>query len=935
MDNSYTQIKLIECNRQGSIEAKANKNDNPALFTNEISEGFTLQPLDRISVHSSYVSEVGAQGDKLEIKGDFIKSYTFKDITTIKPLTKQYVEDEVVKIATAKYYPDNISFIDGRSAVNGNRTVNIYDNQIKIPIQYYKNNNGENHVYLPRNYNWHYLSSTDFGTNWTGVDDRTTGMAKSGPNPNYILLDDYRYDGTNYKLRTDNKRFTAFIRTETTYNASFFAEYNSNIYVNPDPAGDKYILYQELLELEAPTGFNSPEKIAEVLTEQLKETDEPQTLVIDDSTTAGRKLNVLSLFNARTFKTFTACNYTGWVPDAFTSFNSSYIPNYNQDTLDHYNGYEFVFHKRPELQVAGRKLNDVYGLQLGQETDPDDDNKRHIYLELLYTDDNCKRILDLFDAEALYPEIWTNDNTKNHINGFATIDNSRFLHINLYENASQTDLFGRGMLGNDGYDNFPAGENLASLPLFVYYKDNERDVTCAEATATNTSYNVNTTTYAYGFAIPWIRDGEDQVRIALNARNVGPNIGHHYLNASGIIQANRKIGFDHHFNAFSTAALILTSGIGLYNYDTNISNAIANHTQPISKYFTGAYIGATNPKVEYDFNKNQFSILNLHSAENVGQTSYRAGDTITGAPDATSNPATEVFRINKNLNYSIFTPDAKPYLESVNACWGGGGGHSRTLSTKNPSIDAWTIFDSRSGIYLSKDIGFSDEQEFNKSLFKSLGYNYNQWQRPDKIDDSNNRQVRMDNNTYNNLDLITTNASIVSDISTTFDISLFGAPFFNHIIAHTRVLLDRTYYPLIINDAVSYGFKADFLARRMLKPYYTIRSSLIDDNVQYIGNSKNSKAKMPIIAVVNKINGEGDFYFGEGSDFEFVVTQEKTITSIQTALLDPDASYIKCNNDSAVIYKIQRKITNNFSIAEQILLNQAHNQTHHLILMLF
>ena len=923
MDNSYTQIKLIECNRASSIEAKANKNDNPALFTNEISEGFTLQPLDRISVHSSYVSEVGAEGDKLEIKGNFIKSYTFENITVIKPLTKEYVEDETLKVATAKYYPDNISFIDGRTAVNASKTVNIYDNQIKIPIQYYKNNNGENHVYLPRNYNYKFTSDVDFRNNWTHNDDRTTGMAKSGPEPNYILLDDYRYDGTNYKLRTNNKRFTAFIRTETTYNASFFEEYNSNIYVNPDPAGDEYILYQELLELEAPTGFNSPEKIAEVLTEQLKQTEEPQTLELDDSVIAGRKLNVLSLFNARTFKTFTASNYDGWTEAVFNTFNSSSIPGYTQSTLDHYNAYEFVFHKRPEIQIAGRNLNTVYGLQLGQETDPADDNKRHIYLELLFNDENCKRILDLFDAEALYPEIWTNDNIKNHINEFATIDNSRFLHINKNVNASQTDLFGRGMLGNDGYTAFPAGLNLASLPLFVYYKDNERNVTCAEATATNTSYDVNTTTYAYGFAIPYIKDGESQVRIALNARNVGPNIGHHYLNG-GIIEGDRKIGFDHHFNAYSTAALILTSGVSFYEFDTPISTAIVNHTVPISKYFTGAYIGATNPKIEYDFNKNQFSILNLHSAENVGQTSFIAGDTVSGSPETTSNPATEVFRINKNLNFSLFTPDAKPYAELTGASW---SGHKRDIGQKNDSIDAWTIFDSRSGIYLSKDIGFSDEEEFDKSLFKSLGFNYNQWQRPDKIDNTNNRQVRIDNNTYNNLDLITTNASIVSDISTTFDINFFGATFFNHIIAHSRVVEDKPFYPLIINDAVSYGFKADFLARRMLKPYYTIRSSLIDDNVQYIGNSKNSKAKMPIIAVVNKINGEGDFYFGEASDFEFVVTQEKTITSIQTALLDPDASYIKCNNDSAVIYKIQRKITNNFSIAEQILLNQAKKKT--------
>jgi hypothetical protein len=873
MENAYNQIKLIECNRAGSIEAKANQNDNPALFTNEISEGLTLQPLDRISVHSSFVSEIGCGSDTIEIKGDLIKEYEFKDITRF------------IASTGAEYYPDNISFIDGHTVSNVGKKVKIYDNQFKWVIQYYKNNNGENHIYLPRNYNWHFTAQAGFGDNWVKEDTATTGRVPSAPDHTYTLKDDFRYDETNqlYKIRTDNKRFTAFVRTKTIYNASI-----SPILINNDPATDDYIIYQELLELEVPKGFNNPNKIASLLTEQLKQSDTPKILKIKDPNNNKQELSVLTINNALTFKTFTAANYDGWTSAAYVKYQGPDAA-FDQSALDHYNTYEYVFYKRPEIQQTGRQLNDAFGVELSKNTQSNTDL---LYLDYSYSDDNCKLFLDFFDAQSKYPEIWTNENISN-LNASAKIKNSRFIHINNVNDSTD--------FGNDGNVSYGANNQLETKALFCLYNDEQRNITADEATSEEYSYNPLNTTYAYGFAIPYRNVEGGDLKIALNIAGISGTIPAHYL-ITGKIDRSRLVGFDYHFNAYSTCALSLISGIGYYTVDaaTQVGIKVAQANVSTSKYFTGAYIGADNPQI--DFDNNEFKILNLHSAENTGQPSYTVGDSgNTNAAQIVSAPGNVVFRINKPLNFSIFTPDSKPYSETTSVTY---GAKARNIREMNKNMEPWVIFDSRSGIFINKDIGLN-ENEFNKSLYKTLGFNYNQWVKPSLVNSTNNRLSRISNINYNNLDIITTNCSIVSDESVTFDVSKFGATFFNHIIAYPSIVEGIGIYPLIVTDTSSYPFKADSLALRMQKPYYTIRSSLIDDNVQYIGNSKNSKAKMPIIAVVNKINGEGDYFFGTGSEFEFVVTQEKTITSIKTALLDPDASYINCNNDSAVIYKIQ------------------------------
>jgi hypothetical protein len=103
----------------------------------------------------------------------------------------------------------------------------------------------------------------------------------------------------------------------------------------------------------------------------------------------------------------------------------------------------------------------------------------------------------------------------------------------------------------------------------------------------------------------------------------------------------------------------------------------------------------------------------------------------------------------------------------------------------------------------------------------------------------------------------------------------------------------------------------------MLRPYYCIRSDIID-TPHYIGG-ENSNNELPVVAICDKQYSGGDFYFGAEGDFIFTITKEKTITNITTSIHDPDQSFSQVNSDSAVIYRIESQVVNDTSIAEEML----------------
>ena len=59
----------------------------------------------------------------------------------------------------------------------------------------------------------------------------------------------------------------------------------------------------------------------------------------------------------------------------------------------------------------------------------------------------------------------------------------------------------------------------------------------------------------------------------------------------------------------------------------------------------------------------------------------------------------------------------------------------------------------------------------------------------------------------------------------------------------------------------------------MTLPYYLIKSNIIADSF-YIKD----KTPLPIVSVVNKENGFGDYYFSGESILEFTITQPTTLS---------------------------------------------------------
>ena len=102
----------------------------------------------------------------------------------------------------------------------------------------------------------------------------------------------------------------------------------------------------------------------------------------------------------------------------------------------------------------------------------------------------------------------------------------------------------------------------------------------------------------------------------------------------------------------------------------------------------------------------------------------------------------------------------------------------------------------------------------------------------------------------------------------------------------------------------------------MLSPIYLIKSDLL--NPQYIGGREGTST-LPIIAVVDKTNGFGDYYSGATDSTIFTNTIPRTIQNIKTSIVDSDGSESRVDEGSCVIYKITKQIKNNSVVLQNIL----------------
>jgi len=229
MSQTYEEITLLDCNHKFSSEFKAGNTTSPANYTNKLGSGIQIEAGDQVSIHNSFISDVGATSDSIE--------FTDKQIEIIS-MTKT-VLTPLIYVNASNDKPLGYERV---SASNIASSVEVNQNSAKLLINYYKTSNGENCFGLPRRFL--VKDKTDAPQTWSATDSVANGFCyrdgvlASSAYPEYnnastlqffvCSADKYYYvnptgspDPSNannwFKVQNDNSRYKIFVSKETRY----------------------------------------------------------------------------------------------------------------------------------------------------------------------------------------------------------------------------------------------------------------------------------------------------------------------------------------------------------------------------------------------------------------------------------------------------------------------------------------------------------------------------------------------------------------------------------------------------------------------------------------------------------------------------------------------------------------------------------------------
>ena len=714
-----------------------------------------------------------------------------------------------------------------------------------------------------------------------------------------------------------------------------------------------------------------------------------------------------------------------------------FVLNYRNESREYEHYYQACFatigYKRPELQETGRQLDEAgFGTTPQYTIDGSFtinnltefplavSNDSIIETSLDWNDTNLSLMKNFFDKQDLYPELFnTSDMSREQAElilypGTLTVDNSRFIHMNLSDINSQSKYIttsavsgsfqvvlnsvsgvtaGMVLIEDNSGGNFPmdytSSNDRTSIRTYIEYVDTTNLTLTLSQAAISTSPGIgasftmvfsrsklgsdkygtfNASAYeasAGALFFDYNKDRKDlndgfgqgpdvynQLRygwgVKTNTNKIAFYFGKYrqgipstWFDGGVQIQAGvRNIGFDKHFNAYGTAAISLCNGLaGKYgNYYNGSGVGDAFHTyqdrkdldgKPLSGSAVSAsaatissytlmsfasnaemneiYIGANDPVLDFDASQSRFVFKRLHTPEVVGTDS----DQISASQSVADSEAI-CYKINKRLSRLNYSPNFTPYI------------HTKMGETVllDQNIIPYSIMDSRSGIFF--EAYGCDEKNWSQSLWTLLGFSYSQLHQT-----KDNRLTR-----YNNLSLECSTPTTNALIETT-DLQLFdrvngllsvnpeAIPYPQYINEYnvslnldiSSTILGYQDFPPIVQNCSSTGIVADNLPRKMISPIYLVKSDLLSPG--YIGGAE-STTKLPVIAVVPKNSGYGDFYNG-GEDTVFTNTIPRVIQNIKTAISDADGTDSRLDDGSCVIYKIVKTRQSNSQVYADIM----------------
>lgn len=1050
----YTDIQLINCNRAASVEARSRNDSNPAVWSNPLQQTVKLNVGDKVSLERAFVSEVGAgNSNTIEFKGVSTGINSIPPYTDIQYVSENRVPAKRGVISGAYDPLYRLGYYRGiKTVVETDKTTPLRDNEAPVLMGYYFTTcEYPNYVPQPRRFTQSVTNSNpvvDPQKVYTTVDGSVSGAAFFTVNENIICNYDWKKHITDaaqhngqihmYKQRIRNERYTMFVKNSAVYvknvdiwaagesDMNFTVQYPSlNIFGHLAEA--TYYRIRERVDLSIKKGFNTPTAVAQQLTKQLNETETPVSFEVFDSS---QYLHTLThTVSSKTYKPINCQNRYQNSKAKFDGYSTQAIPssfaNTDQTSIDYMSSYAFLAIKRPEIYEAGMLLQQVVtstpavyqkippaadptkiiflethkfrGFQVLNDvpidpTNPDLNTYAYMDTNIRYTKENLSLLRDLFDAQALYPELWDDiELTVNYDPARSTrpteavkYETSRFLHINQYKAKGDV-----GTLFNEefGSDNMTAntfgdggnGVSKTSNALFIDFDESQRD----NYIETTDEIGPGSLLYSYGFAQPVKL--QDQVDAAGNTvveyfirirpdRAGGIPVN---LFIDDVIDRTRRIGFDSHSTAYSTCMICPYSGYTssdagtLYDVGgaggtvksvaqntTIINNTGAPTTGfDIDTYITQTYMGANTPVIDFNGVNNRFQFSKFHTANNSNNSFYAGTSqtSITSAAltlptgqvkdiakrDIDPNAGDTVYKVNPRPTDFGYSPAFKPYIRKdqrlVNLAYpvapSGAGGFENLANFEgdNENIEPFEIFDSHGGIYID-DFGYSEEN-WSQGMWDILGFNYDQVSaKPTK---TNVLNQRVNNDNLSQLYRLTTNAEVVASDNKAYVLNDFGAAMYSTSLPFVKGLTNlvsatdavgkiwtystvpTTYYPESIIRTQSMSVPAGSLSKAVLKPYYTVRSSILEGSTAIGGNP--TGANLPIISIIDKYSAQNDYFLGNPSSLVFTVTKPQMISDIITSICDSDGTYANINNTSAVIYKIERAKTTPEGIIAQIL----------------
>jgi len=900
----YVDTHLINCNRLASVESRSGNDSNPAIFSNSLEQSVRLDVGDKISVERAFINEIGAGNPStIEFKGESkghnpVSTYTqFNPLHYYRKMNNAY--DPKYRLGYYRAFTssevsnDEVELRDNLAplVLGYYITANEYPNYIQQPRRFI----------APATRG---LAGRESPDQYSDYDSFNQGSVKFVINEDCVLFEDWTKRRAEhalnyiYKQRVDNTRYTMYIKDQVAYSKLDDIAGATRIDVNQFPnkyhngiiQEATYHRYRERLDIEVNKGFNTPSAVASQITQQLTETKNEDIFKNYDG-----EFNVRSItktIETNTYKPINAQNIYNCGSQTLAAYTALDIPTspafVTQEAIDYIATFGYIAVKRPEIFDAGRRMANLLAnsdtqpiirnadgsVRLGSleaeegfqtvfdrpivasDTHNQSDS---ITINIIYNEENLKIIRDFFDSQALYPEIWSQLN-ETEIYGDTklgalirpTIDNSRFFHMNIF-----TTKFGANprneTFGDDMYVDVNATTfNHITNPVFFYYDDSMRD-TFIPPTAHS---GLIADGFSMGFALPTrfpqynaagVRQ-DDIFLITLSNNGVGGIARDFYSEDTTPVDPNfksieegRRIGYDFHASAYTTA--IITPHSGYTNCDIGVKASfqdanganISTHTFPsttnfirsvtnlnvmtdLNPYMTMTYIGANNPEIRYNTETNRFELSRFHTSNNIGnkrnannQAPFINSKTQTPAqsllertitaPAINQDAGNTVYKINPRPTQFGFSPTFKPYgrenqayrtnvfpdtPKDVYTNYGATGVNTQKYDGFNQSIEPYKIFDSHGGIYID-NWGF-DEDNWDDSLWDILGFDYHATNAP--ASSKNVLTKRVDNENSDLLYRPTTNAEVSQTDTKNYISNEYGAVMYYTSLPYPNCIVD-------------------------------------------------------------------------------------------------------------------------------------------------